>query len=124
LLAVVACGNAGYFFGGEWALIILLSCLYGVTSGINVSYIALQDAIRQRKIVALHQGADVWLRIGLSVALLFLFSRSGCFALLRLPGRHAAGDSFPKSVRLEKRDDSRQLAPSGAGPPCRTAGPA
>ena len=82
LLAVVACGATGYFFGGEWALIILLSCLYGVTSGINVSYIALQNAIRQRKIVALHQGADVWLRIGLSVALLFLFSRSGCFALL------------------------------------------
>jgi len=81
-LAVVACGSTGYFLGGEWALIILLSCLYGVTSGINVSFISLQNAIRQRKIVALHQGADVWLRIGLSIALLFLFSKSGCFALL------------------------------------------
>jgi O-antigen/teichoic acid export membrane protein len=81
-LAVIASGTSGYFLGGEWALIILLSCLYGVTSGINVSFISLQNAIRQRKIVALHQGADVWLRIGLSIALLFLFSTSGCFALL------------------------------------------
>lgn len=81
-LAVIASGTTGYFLGGEWGLIILLSCLYGVTSGINVSFISLQNAIRQRKIVALHQGADVWLRIGLSIALLFLFSTSGCFALL------------------------------------------
>jgi len=81
-LATVASGATGYFLCAEWALIILLSCLYGVTSGINVSFISLQNAIRQRKIVALHQGADVWLRIGLSIALLFLFSKSGCSALL------------------------------------------
>lgn len=81
-LAAVASGVAGYILGGEWALIILLSCLYGVTSGINVSFNSLQNAIRQRKIVALHQGADVWLRIGLSIVLLFLFSKSGCSALL------------------------------------------
>ncbi|MRR53722.1 MAG: hypothetical protein EG822_04305 [Deltaproteobacteria bacterium] len=81
-LAAVASGVTGYVLGGEWALIIFLSCLYGVTSGINVSFISLQNAIRQRKIVALHQGADVWLRIGLSIALLFFFSKSGCFALL------------------------------------------
>ncbi|MDD2337891.1 MAG: oligosaccharide flippase family protein [Geobacteraceae bacterium] len=81
-LALVASGATGYFLGSEWALIILLSCLYGVTSGINVSFNSLQNAIRQRKIVALHQGADVWLRIGLSIALLLLFSKSGYFALL------------------------------------------
>lgn len=81
-LAVTASGITGYFLGAEWALIIILSCLYGVASGVNVSFISLQNAIRQRKIVALHQGADVWLRIGLSIALLFLFSKSGWFALL------------------------------------------
>ena len=81
-LALIAGGTSGYFLGGEWALIILLSCLYGVASGINVSFNSLQNAIRQRKIVALHQGADVWLRIGLSIALLLLFSKSGYFALL------------------------------------------
>ncbi len=82
LSALAASGIAGLFLGGEWSLIILLSSLFGVASGINVSYISLQSAIRQRKIVALHQGADVWLRIGLSVALLLLFGTSGCYSLL------------------------------------------
>lgn len=81
-LAILAAGGTGYFLGGEWAVIILLSCLYGITSGINVSFVSLQNAIRQRKIVALHQGADTWLRIGLSITLLLLFSKSGCYALL------------------------------------------
>jgi O-antigen/teichoic acid export membrane protein len=82
LSSLAASGIAGLYLGGEWALIILLSSLYGVASGINVSYISLQSAIRQRKIVALHQGADVWLRIGLSVALLLLLGNSGYFSLL------------------------------------------
>jgi O-antigen/teichoic acid export membrane protein len=82
LLALTASGIVGLLLGGEWSLIILLSSLYGVASGINVSYISLQSAIRQRKIVALHQGADVWLRIGLSIALLLLFGNSGYFSLL------------------------------------------
>lgn len=82
LAALTASGIAGLLLGGEWFLIILLSSLYGVASGINVSYISLQSAIRQRKIVALHQGADVWLRIGLSIALLMLFGNSGYYSLL------------------------------------------
>lgn len=81
-LAVVAGSGTAWFLGGEWALIVLLSFLYGIASGINASYISLQNAIRQRQVVALHQGADVWLRIGLSVALIFLFAKSGCSALL------------------------------------------
>lgn len=81
-LTILASGIAGLFLGREWVLIILLSSLYGVVSGINASYLSLQSAIRQRKIVALHQGADVWLRIGLSIALLLVFGRSGYFSLL------------------------------------------
>lgn len=82
VLTFLVSGVAGLFLGREWALIILLSSLYGVVNGVNASYLSLQSAIRQRKIVALHQGADVWLRIGLSIILLLLFSRSGYFALL------------------------------------------
>jgi O-antigen/teichoic acid export membrane protein len=82
LLAFAASGVAWIVLGTEWALIILLSSLYGVASGINASYLSLQSAIRQRKIVALHQGADVWLRIGLSIILLLVFSSSGYFSLL------------------------------------------
>lgn len=82
LAALAAGGIAALLLGREWSLIILLASLFGVASGINVSYIALQSAIRQRKIVALHQGADTWLRIGLSVMLLLLFGNSGYLSLL------------------------------------------
>lgn len=81
-LTFLVSGIVGFFVGWEWALIILLSSLYGVVTGVNASYLSLQSAIRQRKIVALHQGADVWLRIGLSIILLLLFNNSGYLSLL------------------------------------------
>lgn len=70
------------WFGAEWALIALFATLYGIVGGINVSYISMQSAIRQRQVVALHQGADVWLRTGFSILLLYVFSVSGHIALL------------------------------------------
>jgi O-antigen/teichoic acid export membrane protein len=82
VLAVAAGVGTAWLLGGEWALIVLLSCLYGVASGVNGSFISLQNAVRQRQIVAVHQGADVWLRIGLSISLLVLFNNSGAYALL------------------------------------------
>ncbi|MDD2734700.1 MAG: oligosaccharide flippase family protein [Desulfuromonadaceae bacterium] len=82
LLAVVIAGFAGIWVNLEWALLVLFSALFGISSGINSSYLSMQSAIRQRKIVALHQGFDVWLRIGISIALLWLFSNSGYVVLL------------------------------------------
>lgn len=82
ILSLVAGSIATWRLGGEWALIITLSLLYGIVSGINISYLSLQSAIRQRNVVALHQGADTWLRIGLSILLLVLFRGSSWLALL------------------------------------------
>ncbi|HIJ96095.1 MAG TPA: oligosaccharide flippase family protein [Desulfuromonadales bacterium] len=82
LVAIVVTGIAVLWVGLEWALLVLFSALYGISSGINSSYLAMQSAIRQRKIVALHQGLDVWLRVGISVALLLLFRNSGYVVLL------------------------------------------
>jgi len=81
-LAFGACGIAWYYLGTEWALIILFSSLYGIASGINASYLSLQSAVRQRKIAALHQGADVLLRVGLSIVLLLAFKNSGYISLM------------------------------------------
>lgn len=82
LAAVVAAGGVTWLFaGGEWALFAVLSTLFGVVSGVNASFVALQSAIRQRKNVALHQGADVWLRIGLAIAFAVLFGQTGLSAL-------------------------------------------
>jgi len=70
------------WLGLKWALIGLTATLYAVAAGINASYISLQSAIRQRRVVALHQGGDVWLRTGLAILLVYLLGSSGCSALL------------------------------------------
>lgn len=70
------------WLGLQWALIGLTATLYAVVSGINASYISLQSAIRQRQVVALHQGADVWLRTGLAILLLYTLGANGFSAML------------------------------------------
>jgi O-antigen/teichoic acid export membrane protein len=82
VLSLAAGGFTGILAGREWAAIVFLSLLFGIVSGVNASYLTLMNAIRQRKVVALHQGGDVWLRLGMSVALLFLFRNSSQYALL------------------------------------------
>lgn len=51
-----------WWFGMDWALLVVTALLFGIIAGINTSFLALQSAIRQRKIVALHQAADTWAR--------------------------------------------------------------
>lgn len=84
-LAVVA-GIVGVvvwlWFGREWALIGIIAIIYSVVGGVNASFISLQGAIRQRQVVALHQGIDVWLRTALSLLILLLFPARGFSALL------------------------------------------
>lgn len=70
------------WLGIKWAMIGLIATLYAVAVGINSSYISLQSAVRQRQVVALHQGADVWLRTGLAILLLYTIGANGCSALL------------------------------------------
>jgi O-antigen/teichoic acid export membrane protein len=78
LATVVICLSIGPF----WGLIVFISSLYGIAAGVNTSFLSLQSAIRQRKVVALHQGADVWLRISLAIAMVLLLRRSGDAAML------------------------------------------
>lgn len=85
-IVLISCLCAGvliyWLIGYEWAMIVVISSLFGLISGISLSYQSLQSAVRQRKVVALHQGIDVWSRIALSVAMLYLFGNSGYIALL------------------------------------------
>lgn len=71
-----------YWIGLEWALIVLFSVLFGISSGINTFFNSFQNAIRQRKIVALHQGTYTWLRLVIAVLGLVMFSNTAYYALL------------------------------------------
>ena len=81
-LAIIVGAFVYILAGSEWSLLVMMASLFGVVTGVNGSYLSLQSAIRQRKVVALHQGADAWLRPVLAVSALYLFTNSGYSALL------------------------------------------
>jgi O-antigen/teichoic acid export membrane protein len=72
----------GAFVGREWACVVGVSSLLGIVSGVNATFSSIQSALRQRKVVALHQGADVWLRVVLAICALYFFSNTAFIALL------------------------------------------
>lgn len=81
-LAVASTTILSTFLGTEWALLMLAASLFAVVMGANSAFLALQSAVRERKIVALHQGADAWLRPMLALAAMYAFRDSSYFALL------------------------------------------
>lgn len=64
-----------------WAIMVLLACGYAVLRGFNSMLGGLQNAARQRAIVALHQGGEVWLRFLLAAALVAVTSATGATAM-------------------------------------------
>lgn len=61
--------------------IALAAMLFAVLSGYNTTLNGIQNAARQRAIVALHSGLDAWLKIGLAV-LLFVWLGSSSAAVI------------------------------------------
>lgn len=86
-IAAIVCAAAPAAFavylrlGAEWALLVAAASAFGIVTGVNSSFLSLQSAARQRKVVALHQGADACLRPALAVTLLYFFRNSGYWAL-------------------------------------------
>jgi len=79
LISVIACF---LLFGQQWAILTASALIFGYATGINNSFISLQNAIRQRRIVALHQGMDMWLRMLLAIIAMLMWGESGSVALL------------------------------------------
>lgn len=67
---------------GKWYALIAAGCIFGITSGINASISALQNAMRRRRLVAIHQAADIWLRVLMSLGALELLPTYGATAAL------------------------------------------
>jgi O-antigen/teichoic acid export membrane protein len=82
ILACLAAASTGAWFGREWALIVLASLFFGLTSGLSSYLTALQSALRQRRVVALYQALDAWLKPLSAAALLLAFSGTAYWALL------------------------------------------
>ena len=81
--ATLLTAGAVYFLAnGEWSWLVLSACLFGIASGFYGTFVSLHNAFRQRKVVTLHQGIDVWLRMCFAVIAVTMFSRTGSAALI------------------------------------------
>lgn len=67
---------------GTLSLLILAVLAYAVTTGISSILTGIQNAARQRAVVALHQSVDPWLRVLITAALLVTFGVSSAMAML------------------------------------------
>jgi O-antigen/teichoic acid export membrane protein len=71
--AAVAIG-AGLWFGAAWVMPVGLATLFMLINNYNAGLSSIQNAARQRQVVALHSGLDPWLRV-LAVLLVFLLAQ-------------------------------------------------
>jgi O-antigen/teichoic acid export membrane protein len=65
----------------RWIGLLVMALLFSQLSGYTTAMDAMQNAARQRAIVALHQGASQWLRFSLAVALIAWLGGSSCVAM-------------------------------------------
>lgn len=80
-LFLLAAAISSFVAEGQWTWLVLASLLFGYLGGLNHLFLSLQNALRQRRIVALHQGGDIWLRTVLAVLLLYWFGERADFAM-------------------------------------------
>ncbi len=68
--------------GIGWAWLMAAAMVFGVVSGLLGSVQGLFTAARERRLAALSQSADVWLRYAMALLLLYLGGREGYWALV------------------------------------------
>lgn len=109
-VVTMALGLIGY---SHWISVALAATLLAVLGGYNSTLNVIQIAARQRAIVAMHDGLDAWLKIGLAVALLLWFGTSSAAVIL---GFAASAFLITLSQLLFLRRTIRPLAPSSPRP--------
>jgi O-antigen/teichoic acid export membrane protein len=66
----------------EWIAIVIAALIYATVSGCNSILNGIQNAARQRAVVALHQGMEPWLRFLAAVGLLLSFGATSTAAMI------------------------------------------
>jgi O-antigen/teichoic acid export membrane protein len=66
----------------EWIPIAIASLIFAIVSGYNATLSGIQNAARQRSIVALHQGMESWARFLIAVGLLLWLGATSSMAMI------------------------------------------
>lgn len=80
-IGVLAVAIASVGFGWNWAWLVGLAFVFGIFSGIQGSLSSLLNALRDRKMGALTQGLDVWLRVSFAAVLVAWVGSQGYWAV-------------------------------------------
>ena len=65
-----------------WVAIVLAALAFATLNGYNVILSGIQNAARQRAVVALHQGLESWIRWGVAAGLIILLGASSTVAMV------------------------------------------
>jgi O-antigen/teichoic acid export membrane protein len=65
-----------------WAVVLIAATIFAVLSGYNAILSGIQNAARQRSIVALHQGAESWIRFLVAAGLMLYFGATSVVAMM------------------------------------------
>ncbi|MCP5410268.1 MAG: lipopolysaccharide biosynthesis protein [Chromatiaceae bacterium] len=77
LVAIVLISGLMVTGQGRWIGLAVAVLVFSILSSYNSALNGLQNAARQRAVVALHSGIDAWLKIGLAVAMMLCLGAAG-----------------------------------------------
>jgi len=83
MVCIVLFASASLLVTGqvEWVPITFVTLIFSLVSGYNSILSGIQNAARQRSIVAIHQGAESWMRFLVAAGLVLWFGASSTFAM-------------------------------------------
>lgn len=70
----------------QWIVLTLVSILYSILVGANSVLNNIQNAARQRSVVALHGGMDAWLKIGFAIWIITLMGAQSSLVIVAFAG--------------------------------------
>lgn len=71
-----------WFAGRRWGLLLVAAVAFGVLGGAVATMTSVLNGLRERRIVAFHQGADPWVRLVFSTLAVLLLPAAGWTALM------------------------------------------
>jgi len=68
--------------GKTWSLLVLAAVIYALASGVSTALGGFVNAMRERRILALNQGTESWIKVLFAFGLIQIFESKAVFALL------------------------------------------
>lgn len=112
LIGVVLLGGMFWLGNSQWMALAAAALAFSVLSGYNTSLSGIQNAARQRALVAFHSGLDAWLKILLAVGVMVWLGRSSAAVVIgyALSSLLVTGSQFVFLRRLNQPEATRKRA--------------